>query len=133
MALTATCHCGDTRLVLPDHPTKAARCNCTFCQRTGAVWAYYEAGGFDVQKTEGQRDYSTNPEYGSHHFCGRCGMHTWGESVDWSAAYNNDGTPKGGDATIVPEKTKWQVNLNLIDDLDWSKVEIEELDGRNNW
>lgn len=133
MPLTATCHCGATQIALPEHPTKAARCNCTFCQRTGAVWAYYSAGDIALIKTEGQRHYSTNPEYGLHHFCGTCGMHTWGESVDWSAAYNSDGTPKGGDATIVPEHTKWQVNLNLVDDLDWSKVEIENLDGRNAW
>ena len=133
MSILAKCHCGDTRITLPEHPTKAARCNCTFCQRTGAVWAYYEAGEFELQKSEGQRDYSTSPKFGSHHFCGRCGMHTWGESVDWSAAYNSDGSPKGGDATVVPEKTKWQVNLNLVDDLDWSRIEVEQVDGRNNW
>lgn len=133
MALTATCHCGATRIVLPRHPTEAARCNCTFCQRTGAVWAYYQMGELDVQQAINQRDYGTNPALGTHHFCGTCGMHTWGESVDWSAAYNNDGTPKGGDATLIPERTKCQVNLNLVDDLDWSRIEIEQLDGRNSW
>jgi len=133
MPLIATCHCGDTRIALPAHPTKAARCNCTFCQRTGAVWAYYAAGELEIQKTDNQADYSTNPDMGLHHFCGRCGMHTWGESVDWSAAYDSDGTPKQGDASIVPELSKWQVNLNLVDDLDWSLIEVENLDGRNNW
>lgn len=133
MSLIATCHCGKTRIALPDHPTKAARCNCTFCQRTGAVWAYYSVGEIKVLSADDEGTYSTNPEYGLHHFCKHCGMHTWGESVDWSSAYNNDGTPKGGDATLVPELTKLQVNLNLVDDLDWSKLEIEQLDGRNNW
>jgi hypothetical protein len=133
MPLIATCHCGKTRIALPDHPTSAARCNCTFCQRTGAVWAYYPNGALTIERNEDQRDYSTDPTMGAHHFCGTCGMHTWGESVDWSAAYNSDGTPKGGDATLVPEMTKCQVNLNMIDDLDWSSIEIEELDGRNNW
>lgn len=133
MTLIATCHCGATRIELPAQPTAAARCNCTFCQRTGAVWAYYSVGEITVRQNEGQRSYSTNPEVGLHHFCGTCGMHTWGESVDWSAAYNKDGTPKGGNAHIVPELTKLQVNLNLIDGLDWSKIEIEELDGLNAW
>lgn len=133
MTLHLKCHCGATHIALPAHPTKAARCNCTFCQRTGAVWAYYAAGEIEVIKSVGQRDYSTDPSMGRHHFCGTCGMHTWGESVDWASAYNNDGTPKGGDAALVPELTKWQVNLNLVDDLDWSKIEIEQLDGRNNW
>ena len=133
MTLIATCHCGNTRIALPDHPTKAARCNCTFCQRTGAIWAYYAMGELDVQKSDEQRDYSTDPTLGSHHFCGTCGMHTWGESVDWSAAYNADGTPKGGDATIIPQMTRCQINLNLVDGLDWAQIEIQELDGRNNW
>lgn len=133
MTVTATCHCGNTRLVLPEHPTEAARCNCTFCQRTGAVWAYYPAGTIKVERADEQRDYSTNPAYGSHHFCGTCGMHTWGESVDWSADYETDGTPKEGASTMAPEFTKVQVNLNLIDDLDWSKIAFEQLDGRNAW
>lgn len=132
MTLIASCHCGATRIELPEHPSQAARCNCTFCQRTGAVWAYYSHDQIKVLQADGQRSYATNPQFGSHHFCGTCGMHTWGESVDWSSAYNNDGTPKG-DAAVIPEKTKCQVNLNLVDDLDWSRIEIEQLDGRNNW
>jgi hypothetical protein len=133
MTLIATCHCGATRIALPDHPTTAARCNCTFCARTGAVWAYYANGKLDLQQIDEQRDYSTNPAYGLHHFCGKCGMHTWGEAVDWTQDYNADGTPKNGDATTVPTMTRCQVNLNLVDGLDWSKIEIEQLDGRNAW
>lgn len=130
MSIIATCHCGNTRIVLPAHPTKGARCNCTFCQRTGAVWAYYEIGDIDVAKALDQRGYSTDPKVGNHYFCGTCGMHTWGESVDWSAIYNDDGSPK----TNAPhEMTRCQVNLNLVDDLDWSKIEIEQLDGKNAW
>jgi hypothetical protein len=133
MTLIASCHCGKTRIALPDIPSEGTRCNCTFCQRAGAVWAYYKVGDLKLLQADGQRSYSTNPEYGLHHFCGNCGMHTWGESVDWSSAYNDDGTPKGGDTTLVPERTQCQINLNLIDDLDWSKIKIVELDGRNNW
>ena len=133
MPLIASCHCGGTRIALPAHPTKATRCNCTFCQRTGAVWAYYAIGDIDVLQCSGQRDYSTDPRLGAHHFCGTCGMHTWGESIDWSSVYNADGTPKGGAMAPVLEMTQCQVNLNLVDDLDWSKIEIEPLDGRNAW
>ncbi|SFV29656.1 Uncharacterized conserved protein [Devosia crocina] len=133
MSLTATCHCGATRITLPDHPTSAARCNCTFCARTGAVWAYYPHGALKIERADGQRDYSTDPSVGLHHFCGSCGMHTWGESIDWSTVYNTDGTLKGIDEMPEPKLTRCQVNLNLIDDLDWSRIEIEELDGRANW
>jgi hypothetical protein len=133
MSIVATCHCGSTRLVLPDHPTHAARCNCTFCQRTGAVWAYFENGTVRVEKAENQRSYSTQPEMGLHHFCGTCGMHTWGESIEWAKVFDEDGTPKSGGEGEHPRFTRCQVNLNLIDDLDWSRIEIEALDGRNGW
>ena len=133
MPLIASCHCGKTRIALPDHPRKATRCNCTFCQRTGAVWAYYALGDGTVLQADDQRSYSTDPRMGSHHFCGNCGMHTWGESIDWSTVYNDDGTPRYGDNAPIPEMTSCQVNLNLVDDLDWSLIEIEPLDGRNAW
>lgn len=131
MSHIASCHCGSTRIVLPEHPRQASRCNCTFCQRSGAVWSYYDIGAIVVEKAEHQSSYSTDPTVGLHHFCGKCGMHTWGESLDWSAVYNDDGTPKDNVAPVA--MTKCQVNLNLVDDLDWSKIEIEQLDGRNAW
>ena len=133
MTFHATCHCGATRIALPGHPTEAARCNCTFCQRTGAVWAYYDPEALVVERADEQRSYSTNPAFGQHYFCGRCGMHSWGESLDWSQMYNADGTLKGDDPDALPTRRKRQVNLNLVDDLDWSKITIEELDGRNAW
>ena len=128
MTLTATCHCGDTQIVLPEHPTQAARCNCTFCQRTGAVWAYSDVGQIEVREDRSRRDYGTNPQVGLHHFCGRCGMHTWGESVDWSGGPAT--APESGEP---PRYSKTQVNLNLVDDLDWARIKVEQMNGRNDW
>jgi len=131
MALEATCHCGDTRILLPEHPTEAGRCNCTFCQRTGAVWAYYDVGQIEVRQDLSQRGYGTNPAVGLHHFCGRCGMHTWGETADWSGGADSQGTAQAHDGP--PRYSKHQVNLNLVDDLDWSKIKIEHMNGRTDW
>ncbi|QQR39872.1 GFA family protein [Devosia rhizoryzae] len=130
MATIATCHCGATRIELPETPTKGTRCNCSFCARTGAVWAYYKPGELKFLSRDGECDYA--PNMGHHHFCGTCGMHTWGDSPDWGSVYNADGTPKG-EPNAMPTERQYQVNLNLIDDLDWSKIEIEQLDGRNAW
>ena len=61
-------------------------------------------------------------------------MHTWGDSPDWASAYNMDGTPKPGfDAGTVPANRIVGVNLRLIDDLDWSTVAVEKIDGHANW
>lgn len=133
MTLTASCHCGATSIELPHAPTEAHECNCSFCARTGAVWAYYQPDEMQVSQSEG-RTYSASDGVNQHHFCGRCGMHAWGDSPDWASAYNLDGTPKAGvEAGTTPEARICAVNLRLIDDLDWSKVSIEKVDGRHNW
>ena len=35
------CHCGGTRLELPDVPRHATACTCTFCTKSGGLWADY--------------------------------------------------------------------------------------------
>lgn len=133
MTLHATCHCGAVRIELPSHPTEAAECNCSYCARTGAVWAYYAPGELKFTARDGERMYSTNPGIHQHYFCGTCGMQTWGESPDWSSMYNDDGTPKEGDGTAIPTARKLGLNLRLVDDLDWSRISVAKLDGRNSW
>lgn len=130
MTLTAHCHCGSTSVEFPE-PTEARRCNCTFCSRLGAVWAYYPPEQVEVRATH-DAVYSASG-MNEHHFCGRCGNHTHGLSPDWASVYNADGTPKGGDPSVMPDKKVMQVNLLLVDDLDMSRLQIEELDGRHSW
>ena len=132
MTLTATCHCGATRITLPHPPTEAKTCNCSFCSRTGAAWGYYEEGELDFAALEGDATYSASGGLNQHHFCSHCGIQTWGSSPDWSSAYNADGTPKG-EPGVVPTRRSYAVNLNTVDDLDWSKLTVEKMDGRNNW
>ena len=132
MTLSVTCHCGATRITLPRQPAEAKACNCSFCQRAGAVWAYFEEGELEFASLENDRTYSASGGLNQHHFCGQCGMQTWGSSPDWSSAYNADGTPKG-EPGVVPSRRTYAVNLNMIDGLDWSKIEVEQMDGRNNW
>lgn len=132
MPLIASCHCGATRIELPAQPTQAGSCNCSYCARTGAVWAYYKPGELKFLSQEGEAEYAPGG-LNQHHFCSRCGMQTWGSSPDWGSMYNTDGTPKNGDPTAVPTERSFSVNLNLVDDLDWSAVTIEAMDGRNNW
>jgi hypothetical protein len=133
MSLIATCHCGATRIQLPAQPTEAKSCNCSYCARTGAIWAYYRPDELKFLSREAEATYAVDPTLNAHHFCSRCGMQTWGDSPDWSALYNDDGTPKNGDATAIPTERIFAVNLNLVDDLDWAAVTVQAMDGRNNW
>ncbi|MDY6961113.1 MAG: aldehyde-activating protein [Pseudomonadota bacterium] len=132
MPLIASCHCGATQIQLPGLPSSAKECNCSFCARTGAVWGYYGPEAFTFLSREGDRSYSASG-LNNHHFCGTCGMQTWGDSPDWASMYNNDGTPKGDDPNAMPTQRVHAVNLRLIDGLDWSQVPVEKVDGRTSW
>lgn len=134
MTLVASCHCGATRIELPGLPYSAKACNCTYCARTGAVWGYYKPGEMKFITQDGERTYSGSDGMNQHHFCGTCGMQTWGDSPDWASVYNVDGTPKEGfTAETYPTERTYAVNLRLVEDLDLATVDVEQVDGRNNW
>lgn len=134
MSLIASCHCGATRIALPHAPAQAKQCNCSYCARTGAVWGYFGPGELSFVAQEGEMTYSASDGMNLHHFCGHCGMQTWGDSPNWASIYNNDGTPKPGYTPgSMPTERSYMVNLRLIDDLDWSAVTVEKVDGRNSW
>lgn len=133
MTLIATCHCGATRIALAYPPAEAKQCNCTFCFKTGAIWSYYQPGDVTVLSGDADATYSASNGLNQHHFCGRCGISSWGDSPDWASMYNLDGTPKNGDPTGIPEARIIGVNIRLLDDFDIATVEVEQVDGRNNW
>jgi hypothetical protein len=132
MTLIVSCHCGQTRIELPAPPLEAKSCNCSYCARTGAVWAYYAPGELRFISREGEATYAPSG-MNQHHFCSACGMQTWGDSPNWASLYNNDGTPKNGDANAMPSERTYSVNLRLVDELDWGSVTVTEVDGRASW
>lgn len=131
MTLTAVCHCGATHIEFDILPTSAKTCNCSFCRRTGAVWAYFEPETLRVIAAE-NRVYSSGG-LNKHYFCGRCGGNTHGSAPDWSSAYDDNGKLKPGMAEPPPEQRLASVNLNMVDDLDLSRVTITAVNGRDNW
>ena len=133
MPLIATCHCGATKIELPHPPTQAKECNCTYCARTGAVWGYYQVGDMTFLSQRDEKVYSASDGMNLHHFCGTCGMQTWGDSPDWASMYNSDGTSKNGDPNAFPTARTYAINLRLIDELNWSNIAVEKIDGRNSW
>jgi hypothetical protein len=134
MTLVASCHCGATKIELPHLPLAAKECNCSYCSRTGAVWGYYKPGEMQFLQQDGEKSYSASDGMNQHHFCGNCGMQTWGDSLDWASVYNVDGTPKDGYTPgSLPTERSFAVNLRLVDDLDWSQVAVERVDGRSSW
>lgn len=133
MTLIASCHCGGTRIELPRLPERQLECNCTYCTKAGAVWGYFGPGEMTFSSNDHDRLYSKSG-MNQHHFCGKCGMQTWGDSPDWAEIYNADGTPKEGHtASDLPTRRTYAVNLKLLDDFDPSGLTAQKIDGRNSW
>ncbi len=84
MTVTATCHCGGTKITLPAAPTHATRCTCTFCAKSGGLWAYYPKDAPVIVQDRHGRVYSASNGINRHHFCANCGCQTYGISPEWS-------------------------------------------------
>ena len=123
MTTIATCHCGGTRIELPSAPTHATSCTCTYCTKSGSLWAYYEPDAPRILSETHGAVYSPTSPLHEHHFCTNCGCTTYGISPDYSL-----------EDTEVPEKKKFAVNARLLDDFAlMQSLKVEEIDGRNLW
>ena len=123
MTIIASCHCGGTRIELPEAPAEATQCTCTFCTKSGAQWAYYEMGQPRVLSDMHGAVYSPTTPLHEHHFCAKCGCATYGISPNYTL--ESDG---------IPEDKKWAVNVRLFDDYGvFRGLKVGEIDGRNLW
>ena len=123
MTVIATCHCGGTRLELPRAPTHATQCTCTYCTKSGGLWAYYEPDEVTITADEHDRISSPSTPLHEHHFCSKCGCTTYGISPDYSL-----------DDTETPTKKKLGMNVKPLEDFALLRsLKVEEIDGRNLW
>src|SRR5690554_375380 len=128
MVVNAQCHCGATKIRLKTMPAQVTECNCTFCSRTGALWAYCAPEELNVE-TKDDRSYSV-AGMNQHHFCGTCGMQTHGYSPDWGSIFNLDGTPKEGvQPDAFPTTQKAALNARMVSGLDLSTLKVTQVDG----
>ena len=75
--LTATCHCGAVRVMVPRKPRTVTDCNCSICRRYGAIWAYYSANVVTIQAPKGGLSkYSWNRRIRTYYRCKKCGCVT---------------------------------------------------------
>lgn len=113
---SATCHCGDIRIQVPQMPEEVTNCNCSLCRRLGTLWAYYPNGTVQVQghpeRTEAyvQGDCTLRTVR-----CRRCGCVTHWEPLD-----------------PVKHK-KMGVNMRNFDAVTLGSVRVRLLDGADTW
>jgi len=121
MSISGSCYCGATRFTLDFAPVEAVACNCTYCSRTGALWAYYTPDQFHAEPSESDKVFAPNG-YNRHHFCAQCGGQIYGTSPDWQL-----------DGSTDFNKIKIGINVRMLENFDIDKLPVRQIDGRNLW
>lgn len=121
MTIKGKCYCGATQFEIEVAPESVTACTCSFCSKTGALWAYYRPD--QVRFTRLEQDGLFAPRLNKHHFCAVCGMTTYGESPSWNLENK------------TPDFSRMQVAINarLLEDFDLEAVRHDTIDGRNLW
>ncbi len=74
---TIECHCANTKLLTEEPPASITSCNCSICNRIGALWAYYDLEKVEVLIAEGSnKNYSWGEKALTYHRCTQCGCTT---------------------------------------------------------
>ncbi len=77
------CHCGAVRWRATAAIDRVISCNCSICQRTGALLAFVPVDAFTLLSGEGAlTDYGFGPKRIHHLFCGRCGIRSFARATD---------------------------------------------------
>ena len=72
-----SCHCGQVELRLAHSPEYLTQCNCSLCERYGALWAYYVPDQVSVKGPSDQlQTYCQGDKTLDLHFCKTCGCVT---------------------------------------------------------
>lgn len=121
--LRASCHCKATQIEAAHPPESVGDCNCSYCSKRGALWAYYDPEDLKLLTA---RDRVSTYQWGDYmmeqHFCGICGVPTFNEGPAWDPA------------TGQPHATRRRVSVNarLFDGFDLATVPVEKLNGRDD-
>ena len=121
-AVRGSCHCGKTKFEITHRPAEMTSCTCSYCAKSGGLWAYYAPEDFKLLTPEADRGlYLWNSKMVEHYFCPSCGCTTYGVSPEWV------------DMKPDPEKKKVAVNARLLDDVDIGVIPVTVIDGKNLW
>ena len=105
---TGSCQCGAVAIEVCVDLDKTRTCNCSRCQRLGAVWGYTSLDKLKVLKGEDQlTTFTFNRHRAQHKFCKVCGIQPFGVG------------------TIAV------VNANCLDGVDPRTLQPEHADGRS--
>ena len=111
---TGNCHCGAIRFEVEADIERVTECNCSICSKKGILHVRVQPERFRMLSGDEQLGtYQFGTRTAKHHFCKRCGIHTFTR-------------PR-----VAPEL--YSVNLRCLDGVDLAdfKERIVAFDGRN--
>jgi hypothetical protein len=113
-----SCHCQDVRFEVEVDATAGSRCNCSICTKIAQLGAIVKPDALVVLSDPDKLgQYAWGGKVSTRFFCKRCGVHCFSRGHL---------AELGGDFAGV--------NLNCLDDVDPSTVEVTYWDGRHdNW
>ena len=75
--MEGSCHCGQIRFSVVVPPTRAIRCNCSYCVRRGWFTGYASVDEFELLSGEDVLvSYRFGNQTATNYFCPNCGIHT---------------------------------------------------------
>jgi hypothetical protein len=81
--IETVCDCGAVRLEVAEAPEQVNDCQCAWCQRLGALWAYYRKDQVRLVCEPGATSiYMRGPRRLEFHRCKVCGLTTHWAQVD---------------------------------------------------
>jgi hypothetical protein len=111
---TGGCHCGEVRFEVTGDISTVVSCNCSICQKRGALWTFVpperfalRAGGDDL------KDYRFGKKTIHHYFCPQCGV----------GAFSRGKAPSGSEMVAV--------NVRCLDEVDIAALKPTPFDGRS--
>jgi hypothetical protein len=110
---SGSCHCRKVTFETTLAPDKAMSCNCSICNRVGALRVFVPATQFKLLTgADSLTDYQFGKQHLHHTFCKVCGVHAFasGNAKDGSLMY--------------------AVNTRCLEGVDVTKAEVTHFDGR---
>jgi len=114
MNYKGSCHCGRIKFEVEGSLESAVTCNCSMCQRKGAVMWFVPRDKLRLLTPE--QDASTylfNNHAIKHRYCSVCGIHPYGEGTD----------PKGMRTAAV--------NIRCLEGIELESIPTKHYDGRS--
>ncbi len=111
MTYQGGCHCGNVRFEVEMDLKNAVSCNCSICLKRGSLFDFVPESQFKLMSGN-LKEYLFNKNKIHHQFCSNCGILPFAK-------------------TSAPE-TMVAVNVRCLDNIDLSKLSIQEHDGKSS-